>query len=70
MDMIRHQDRDVVLELQPIIDAFYRDGRYYAIDYTRPLNPAFTIEESKWAELLTKPSPPASDAITSKNPAQ
>jgi len=26
------QDRDVVLELQPIIDACYRDGRYYAID--------------------------------------
>ena len=49
---LRNQDRDVVLELQPIIDACYRDGRYYATDYTRPLNPPFTEKESKWAESL------------------
>lgn len=51
---LRNQDRDVVLELQPIIDACYRDGRYYATDYTRTLNPPFTEEESKWAASLLK----------------
>ena len=49
---LRGQDRDVVLELQPIIDDCYRDGRYHAIDYGRPLNPPFSAEEIKWAEPL------------------
>ncbi|MEQ1831186.1 MAG: DUF4058 family protein [Pirellula sp.] len=49
---LRSQDRDVVLELQPIIDACFRDGRYYTIDYDRPLNPPFTESELKWAESL------------------
>ena len=47
---LRSQDRDVVLELQPIMDACYKDGRYYTIDYGRVLNPPFSAEESKWAE--------------------
>ncbi len=49
---LRPQDRDVVLELQPIMDDCYRDGRYYTIDYLRPLNPPFTADEAKWAESL------------------
>ena len=36
---LRSQDRDVVLELQPIIDACYRDGRYYTTDYHRTISP-------------------------------
>ena len=49
---LRPKDRDVVLELQPIIDDIYRDGRYHTIDYNRPLNPPFSAEEMKWAESL------------------
>ena len=49
---LRPQDRDVALELQPIIDDCYRDGRYHTIDYSRPLNPPFSQEETKWAESL------------------
>lgn len=49
---LRNQDRDVVLELQPIVDACYRDGRYYTIDYSRALNPPLSAEELKWAEPL------------------
>ena len=49
---LRKHDRDVVLELQPIMDACYRDGRYYTIDYRRALNPPLSAEESKWAEVL------------------
>ncbi len=51
---LRLQDRDVVLELQPIMDDCYRDGRYNTIDYHRPLNPPFTADEAKWAELLVQ----------------
>ena len=51
---LRPQDRDVVLELQPLIDACYRDGRYHTIDYQRPLNPPFTDDERKWFESIVK----------------
>ncbi len=51
---LRPQDRDVVLELQPIIDDCYRDGRYHTIDYQRPLNPPFTDDELKWFESIVK----------------
>ncbi len=47
---LRKQDRDVVLELQPVLDACYRDGRYYTIDYHRAISPPFSAEVSKWVE--------------------
>ena len=51
---LRPHDRDVVLELQPIIDDCYCDGRYHTIDYHRPLIPPFSIEEQQWFDgLLT-----------------
>lgn len=49
---LRPQDQDVILELQPIMDDCYRDGRYYTIDYHRPLNPPLSAEERKWVESL------------------
>ncbi len=49
---LRPQDRDVVLELQPIIDACYRDGRYHTIKYDQPINPPFTTEELRWVESI------------------
>ena len=51
---LRPHDRDVVLELQPLFDDCYRDGRYHTIDYHRPLNPPFSGEEQHWFELLLK----------------
>jgi len=51
---LRPQDRDVVLELQPIIDDCYRDGRYRTIDYQRTINPLFTDEELKWFESIVQ----------------
>ncbi len=51
---LRKQDRDVVLELQPIMDACYRDGRYYTIDYGRALNPPLSKEELNWAVPLIR----------------
>lgn len=49
---LRGQDRDVALELQPIIDACYRDGRYYAIDYGRPVSPPFSEVEASWVNSI------------------
>jgi hypothetical protein len=47
-------DADVQLDLQPMIDAIYQRSRYERdLDYTRPLQPALTEEESAWvAEQL------------------
>ncbi len=52
---LRPHDRDVVLELQPIIDDCYRDGRYHTIDYKRPLNPPLTVDEQRWFESMLIP---------------
>lgn len=42
-------DPDVMLPLQPMIEAIYARGRYYrSIDYTRPLSPALTALEQSW----------------------
>ncbi len=49
---LRSQDRDVVLELQPIIDDCYRDGRYYTIDYEQPLSPALSSTDSNCAKSI------------------
>lgn len=49
---------DITLELQPLIDATYARSRYhYRIDYTRPLQPPLSPEESAWlAERLRERS--------------
>jgi hypothetical protein len=52
---LRPRDRDVVLDLQQVIDAAYEHGRYERTDYRRPLDPPLSPEESVWAtELLEK----------------
>ncbi len=45
---LRPGDRDVVLELQPLIDACYRDGRYYRIDYRLEPKGKFDEQDSAW----------------------
>ncbi|MHB1423780.1 MAG: DUF4058 family protein [Gemmataceae bacterium] len=47
-------DADVRLDLQPLIAAIYARSRYKSdLDYSRPLQPALTEEESAWlAEQL------------------
>ena len=44
-----HPDPDVELDLQSMIDAIYPRSRYgRSIDYTRPLKPPLTAEDSAW----------------------
>ncbi|TWU04001.1 DUF4058 family protein [Neorhodopirellula pilleata] len=45
---LRSQDRDVVLELQPLLDQCYQDGRYYRIDYTGEIKGKFNSELTDW----------------------
>jgi hypothetical protein len=50
---LRPRDRDVVLDLQEVLDQAYERGRYDRTDYSRPLDPPLPPEEAAWvAERL------------------
>jgi len=51
---LRAKDKDVVLQLQPLLDLAYEKGRYGGIDYRRPLNPPLSPDDEKWAVEVTK----------------
>ena len=52
---LRAEDRDVVLDLQQVIDEVYERGRYDRMDYSVPLEPPLSVEEAAWAaEVLRK----------------
>ena len=51
---LRPTDKDVTIDLQPLVDQAYRNGAYDDIDYTRPPVPPLTRAEAAWAaELLS-----------------
>ena len=49
---LRPTDADVILQLQPLLDACYRRGRYWSIDYTQPVSPKLDDGDQLWAEQL------------------
>ena len=51
---LRSEDRDVVLQLQPLLDACYRDGRYYLLDYSINMPPKFSEEDTHWMNDVLK----------------
>jgi hypothetical protein len=52
---LRPRDEDVILQLQPLIDACYADGRYSRTDYRRPLpSPALSAADAAWADGLLR----------------
>lgn len=51
---LRPTDPDVVSQLQALLDACYRRGRYMTIDYSQPLNPPLADDDQRWAEQLLK----------------
>ena len=52
---LRATDKDVTLDLQPLIEQAYRNGRYDRTDYTRDCDPPLDGEDAGWAaELLAK----------------
>ena len=51
---LRARDRDVVLDLQKVIDQAYQGGRYNRTDYRRPLKPPLPPEDAAWAAKLLR----------------
>ena len=49
---LRPTDKDVVLDLQSIVDTAYDRGRYDDIDYSRPLTPPLDRADEQWARDL------------------
>jgi hypothetical protein len=49
---LRPADRDVVLDLQAVVDTAYDRGRYDDIDYSRPLQPPLDPADQQWASQL------------------
>jgi hypothetical protein len=49
---LRPKETDVVLQLQPIIDDCYLDGRYGSIDYREPSVPPLNQSNAQWVDEL------------------
>lgn len=55
---LRPNDRDVVLQLQPILDECYADGRYDGLNYADRLDPPLNPEDAAWAAELIRAARP------------
>jgi hypothetical protein len=51
---LRPEDDDIVLQLQPLIDECYREGRYDSLSYQQEPRPALAPEDALWADSLLK----------------
>jgi hypothetical protein len=51
---LRPGEPDVVLQLQPLIDACYRDGRYHRINYQVDPKPKFDEQHARWIDSLLR----------------
>jgi hypothetical protein len=51
---LRPSDSDVILPLQPLLDACYRDGRYDRIDYGPEPVPRLGEADARWADTILR----------------
>jgi hypothetical protein len=51
---LRPTDKEVILELQPLIERIYVAGGHDDIDYSRPANPPLEGDDAVWADQLLK----------------
>lgn len=52
---LRPTDPEVALDLQPLLDAAYRNGRYATtLDYKQPCDPPLEGDWASWADVLLK----------------
>jgi hypothetical protein len=51
---LRETDRDVILDLQPLVDAAYDDGGYDDIDYSVDAEPPLAGDAAAWADQLLR----------------
>ncbi len=49
---LRQTDEDAIIELQPLIEQAYRNGRYSSIDYREECRPPLAGEDAVWANDL------------------
>ena len=47
-------DRDVVLDLQQVIDQCYERGRYNVIDYRKDPEPPLSPTDARWADEILR----------------
>ena len=51
---LRATDGDVRLDLQPLVDRCYANGRYDDLDYRKEPNPPLAADEAVWADELLR----------------
>lgn len=51
---LRRQDKPVMLDLQPLLERVYKAGGHDDIDYTKPLDPPLSPEDTQWADHLLR----------------
>jgi hypothetical protein len=51
---LRENDEDVPLDLQPLVDLAYVNGRYDDLDYHQRLTPPLERDEAAWADELLR----------------
>lgn len=51
---LRKDDPDAALDIQPLVEQAYDEGRYDDIDYRKPLDPPLQPEDATWADELLK----------------
>lgn len=51
---LRPSDKDVVLQLQPLLDDCYRDGRYDRTDYRLEPVPRLGEADARWADAILR----------------
>ena len=51
---LRAGEQDARLDLQPLIEMCYRNGRYSRVDYARPPQPPLVGDDATWAIELLK----------------
>lgn len=51
---LRPTDAEALLELQPLIDKCYANGRYEDLDYTHPSLPPLEKDDAEWAKELSR----------------
>jgi hypothetical protein len=53
---LRPGDQELKLDLQPLLEQAYENGRYgRTTDYTQPPDPPLEEDDAAWADALPKP---------------
>jgi hypothetical protein len=51
---LRKTDKDVILQLQPLIERVYIAGGHDDIDYSKPPDPPLNPDDAAWADDLLR----------------